>query len=462
MPRRAPLRRAALALCLALSAAAIACATYSDRTEAARAALQSGDLAGGERALNKLLKVRSSEALPEKWGKETALTLLERAMVLRALGAHKLSSRDLSAAEKQLELLDIARDGAGKLGKYVFSDSATNYKSPPAEKLVLNAINMLNYVALGDLSGARVEAKRFTVMRRYFDDYAPDRAHGAFGSYLAGFVHEQLGEPEAALRYYEEALAERDFQGLHAPIARLAAATGFRGPRVLAALGQPTDPAKAPPSQGESAPPPAQGELLVVLSVGRVPYKIPERIPIGAAIGLGAAHITGDTTLLEHGLFKVVIYPELTPSGAPYDRGRLWIDGTEHPLELASNLEAEIIAEYADLRPKIIGAAITRLIVRAAAAEAARAAGQQSKSNSGLVGFLAAAAVEGSMVAADRPDTRSWTLLPARVYIARVPVAAGAHHLEVEASGPGGHERRRADLTVPPRGYAVLDVTTLR
>ena len=31
------------------------------------------------------------------------------------------------------------------------------------------------------------------------------------------------------------------------------------------------------------------GELLVVVKLGRVPYKVPIRIPIGAAIGIGSA-----------------------------------------------------------------------------------------------------------------------------------------------------------------------------
>src|SRR5690606_31559468 len=101
-----------------------------------------------------------------------------------------------SLAEKQLELLDISRDGAGQLGKYVFSDSATKYHAPPSEKLVLNAYNLLNYLMRGDLSGARVEAKRFTVMHEYLTSHDQEREegegdvvhpHGAFGSWLAGF-----------------------------------------------------------------------------------------------------------------------------------------------------------------------------------------------------------------------------------------------------------------------------------
>lgn len=475
-----------------------ACATYSERTQLARDAAQAGDIAGSEKVLNKFLKTKSSADLPVQWKKETIVALLERAMVLHAKGDWKLSARDLVAADKQLVLLDIARD-AGQVGKWVFSDSAGKYHAPPSEKLVLNAINMLNYLIEGDLSGARVEAKRFTITREYLGQLdAGAAAHGAFGSYIAGFVFERLGETDTALRYYDEALQEQPFPSLRAPIARLAARSGYRSPRIDELLGQapasapvqppPAAPPAAPPADGApsgaatsvapaavlaaptpaaaasaAVPPAPLGEILVVMNVGRVPYKEPKRMPIGLAVGLGAAYITGSTAVLEHSALKFIIYPELVPSRALFNTGQLLVDGVEWPLELATNLDAEIVREYEVLKPKIIGAAITRLIVRAAVAEGARAAGSQAKDGAGaIVGLLAALAAEGAMVAADKPDTRSWTLLPAFVFVARVPVAPGQHRIAVTAMGSGGREHRDIDVHVKSGGFAVVDVTTLR
>jgi hypothetical protein len=57
------------------------------------------------------------------------------------------------------------------------------------------------------------------------------------------------------------------------------------------------------------------------MNVGRVPYKVPERMPIGLAIGLGATWITGNTAVLEHSALKFVIYPELAPSRALFNTG---------------------------------------------------------------------------------------------------------------------------------------------
>ncbi len=461
-----PLRRALKWAGLALVAPVVvaACATYSERTQLARDAAQAGDVAGTEKVLNKFLKTKSSADLPTEWKKETIVALLERSMVLHAKGDWRSSAKDMVAADKELVLLDIGRD-AGQVGKWIFSDSSGKYHAPPSEKLALNAINMLNYVLAGDLSGARVEAKRFTITREYLGQLdAGKSAHGAFGSYIAGFVFERLGETDTALRYYDEALQEQPFPSLRAPVARLAARSSFRSPRIdeLLALQPTTTQPEAAPA--EATPPPAPlGEILVVMNLGRVPYKVPERMPIGLAVGMGAAYITGSAAVLERSALKFVVYPELVPSGALFNTGQLLVDGVEWPLELATNLDAEIVREYEALKPKIIGAAITRLIVRAAVAEGARAAGNQAKDGAGaIVGLLAALAAEGAMVAADKPDTRSWTLLPAFVFVARVPVAPGQHRLAVTAMGSGGREHRDISVDVKPGGFAVGDVTTLR
>jgi hypothetical protein len=321
-------------------------------------------------------------------------------------------------------------------------------------------MNMCNYLARGELDGARVEAKRFTVMRKYMSDYDPEHEHGAFGSYLAGFVYERLGNAEEALRYYEEALQEREFSSLRQVIVRLAGQSTFRGERIKDYL--PTELREGPTAPSAPADATLGGELLVVTKVGRVPYKIPRRIPIGLAIGLAGAFVTGNTKILEYGMFKFVTYPELVASKDLFDRATLRVDGHQVAMDLASDLSVEIIDEYDELRPKIIGAALTRMIARAAAAEGARAAGRQAEGAGGLVGFLAAAALEGTLVALDKPDTRSWTTLPARVYVGRTFVPPGTHELQVTTAGPGGSEVHTTNVTVPPGGFVVLDVTTLR
>lgn len=459
-------------LVLALAVASLACATYSDKTAAMREHVHAGQHPQGLKELNRFIKVKDPHELPEKWGSETALAVLERGTLLHAMQDWDASALNFQAAEEQLELLDLAKDTAGEIGKYMFSDSATKYKTTPTEKLSLNAINLLNYLAQGDLAGATVEGKRFTVMRNYLLDYDPDSAHGAFGSYLAGFVAERDRNWDEALRYYDEALQIRDLPGLAQAIQRCAVKGSYRTERLDRYLGggptlTPSEDTPDPATDGEAIPVPAEGavasvgaaEILVVVKTGRVPYKIPRRIPIGAAIGLAGAYVTGDTTLLEHSAMKVVVFPDLEPAGNLFDSAAWSIDGQPIHIDLVSDLGAEITHEFEQLKPKIIGSAITRMIVRAAAAEGARAAGNQAN---GAVGLISALALEATLVAVDKPDTRSWTLLPDRVFIGRALVPAGEHGVEIVVQGNGGQERRTMQVNVAEGGYVVLDVTTLR
>ena len=87
-----------------------------------------------------------------------------------------------------LDALDLSHDATDSIGRWLFSDSAGRYVSPPHEKLLLNVFNMVNYLETGDLSGARIEARRMSVMARYLDDRSPTSPSLSFGSRLAGFA----------------------------------------------------------------------------------------------------------------------------------------------------------------------------------------------------------------------------------------------------------------------------------
>jgi hypothetical protein len=91
-------------------------------------------------------------------------------------------------------------------------------------------------------------------------------------------------------------------------------------------------------------------------------------------------------------------------------------------------------------------------------AEGVRAGGKQE---SQLLGDVLSIVVEGAMVALDRPDTRSWTLLADRVLVARVPATPGEHTVEVSFEGtPDATSTLTVD--VPARGCATAVVTEPR
>jgi hypothetical protein len=432
------------------------CATYTDKAAGVYRAADAGDYPTGISRLNKMLGVENVDQLPDRWTGSQSLTVLERAILLQATGQYQSSARDLSAAEAQLEVLDLTSDPAGTIGKYVYSDSAQTYRTPPTERLALSGLNMLNYLALKDLDGAAVEARRFTVSRNYLDSL-DKAAHGAFGSYLAGFVFERLGEPDRALRYYEEALIAGDLDSLREPILRLAQRADYRGSKLSAYLDKPP---AVPIEPSEERPPGIEpdGEILLVLGLGRVPCKVPQRIPVGAALGIAGANVTGDPAILTRLALKVLVYPDLAFRNDLTDSASVTLDGHEVPVELLTDLGGEIVREYEAAKPKIIGAALTRMIARAVAAEAARASLRKADESTKS---LAALAAEAALVGLDTPDTRSWTLLPAHVYICRVGVRPGRHELHITLRGRT-QRSRTIPVDVPSGGFCVTAVAEPR
>jgi len=413
------------------------CATYTDAVRGVYQAADTGDYTTGLNRLNKILKVEDCEQLPDKWTDRRSLAVLERAVLLQATGQYRWSARDLSAAEAELELLDLNPDAGGKIGKYIYSDSAEVYKTPPTERLALSALNMVNYLATDDLQGAAVEARRFTVSRNYLESL--DRAaHGAFGSYLAGFVFEKLGEPERALRYYEEARGTGELQVVREPILRLSGRADDGGPE--------------PPGAN------ADGEILVVLGLGRVPYKVPKRIPVGLAVTMAAPGLAGDPKVLATLALKMIVYPELVVRDNVIENATVSLDGRDVPVELVTDLGNEVTREYDSMKPKIIASALTRLIARAAAAEAARRLPPKAE---GSTRSIAALAAEAALLLLDKPDTRSWTLLPAHVCIARARVRPGPHELHVELRGTIP-QTRSIPVDVPAGGFRVVAVVEPR
>ena len=152
-----------------LAVALLGCASHSDKTKPVRSALDAGQDAQALKLLNEDLDVKTAKELPKDTGGDNALLLLDRAMVLQALQQYDLSSRDLQSSDKQIEVLDLSRNAMDEIGRYIFSDSSGRYKAPAYEKLMINTMNMVNYLTRGDLQGARIEARRLAVMQQFIE-----------------------------------------------------------------------------------------------------------------------------------------------------------------------------------------------------------------------------------------------------------------------------------------------------
>ncbi len=443
------LARAACVLTLAL---VWGCSSHADKTLAVRTALDAGDPRGALKAIDEVLEVDSEKDLPEKTGGDNSLLLLDRAMVLQELEQYQLSSRDLEISDKQIEVLDLSASAAADIGRYLFSDSVGPYKAPAYEKLMINTMNMMNYLVRGDLNGARVEARRLAVMQKFTKDKG-DAAQALLGpgSYLAGFVFEKSGQPEEALRYYDEALEYGQYQSLQEPLRRLSQQGGYSSPRIRELLGKPpsTPPAEAPKDD--------DGELLVIVNFGRVPAKYAKRLPIGLALTYASGALSPmdqgrANDLALQGLVTWVNYPELGRARGTWGQPTFQLDGQWAPMEGILAVDQETKMAWDKARGAVIASAITRTISRVVAGETTK-----KIAGGGVLGELLSLGTQVTLTATDVPDTRNWATLPARIAFGRMRVHAGTHTIALTAAGGRKHQT----ITMAPKGWAVVNLTAL-
>jgi len=397
---------------------------HSAGTLGMRTALDEGDPRRALDVLNHQLHTRTDADLPRSMRSSNALLVLDRATIQQSVGQLAASKRDYEAADKAVDALDLAHGTPDVIGRYVFSDSAGRYVAPPHEKLLVNILNLVNYLETNDLSGARIEARRMSVMARFLQEQGRDSsATLAFGSRLAGFAYEKSGNPEESRRYYDDARA-----------------------------------AQLPP-QGEDV-----GELMVLVGWGRVPHRVAEHVPVGLALTRAAPFLSPDeqdtaNRLATQGLVTWVNYPTLAPDIQLGADPSIVIDGQRAKLAAVLDVTAEVRADWRRIEGAVMAAALTRTAVRAGIGAAIEGIASTSKDkNVRAAGLLLSLVAQITMVAADVPDTRSWETLPARLGLARVRVAPGMHRVVLDARG----YHREGTMDVTPGGWRLTSLLALR
>jgi len=306
-----------------------------------------------------------------------------------------------------------------------------------------------NYLARGDLNGARVEARRFATMQQFVAEHDNQgKSLSGPGSYLAGFVFEKSGDPGEALRYYDEALQLGTFDSLAEPVARLGARDSYRSPSITKLIEE----HPASPTGDDSA------DVLVVVCYGRVPAKVAHRVPIGLALTIASTYMSPAQRskanyLAAQGLVTWVNFPTLGKPHGEYGVPEFFVDQRQLPLEGALAVDLEAARAWKDVQGAVVASAITRLITRVVVGETTRRV-----SGGGLLGAVLSLGAQATLTATDTPDTRSWSTLPARIAIGRLRVPAGRHAIRLRARG--FEKSQQVDLK--PNGWAVIPLTVLR
>ncbi len=396
---------AAAALLLATALAACATPHYAARLDGARAAVVRGDPASAVRRLD------ASLAATARGAPGRPLLYAERGAALLRAGRPAQAAADLGRADSGLEVLDLTDDTRGALATKLFSGAAARYHAPAFEKLGLNVLGMAARAASGDVSGALVEARRLHVLDRFFAaDGADPGAIRLLGRALAAAAFDLAGAPAEAARFAAEA-----------------------------------GPGAARPALGQG-----QGELVVLAAWGLAPRRAVRWTPLSeaaAAAGLSVPAAPKGATP------RVGI---LTLQGASPPAASLRLDDEAVSWSLQADLAATARQTFQAARPLLARAAVQRARLRTASGAAVeRAAGKGRTILGALLGNVAVAATG----AGDVPDTRSWTLLPGRLGLLRLAVAAGPHRVCL-VSAAADRAPRCVDVDVRARRTRLAIVVT--
>lgn len=441
---------------LALAIANAGCASHSENLAPIRSALDQGDFKTAIAKLNEELEAKDATEVPRDLGGDKALLLLDRATIQQSLVQWKASKTDYQAADKAIDLLDLSSNAADTIAEYMFSGSSKRYQAPPYEKLGVNTLNMINYLETNDLGGGRVEARRLGVYTDFYRNKLKEESTMlGIGGLLGGFILEKNGDYDGALHYYDDALVSGSFPALTASVRGALPFGSYKSKRLTKAAEE----GPLPPLDQTG-----EGEVLVVVGYGRVPIKIANRLPIGVALTfaspfLSPTNITQANELAAQGLVTWVNFPSLGKEQGGLEGPRLTIDDRAQTLDAAVNVTAQVEAEWKKIEGGIMAAAIIRMITRAAVGIGATEAGRASGSNEGRVaGFIAGLIAQATLSALDKPDTRSWETLPARIAVARIRLPAGAHTVSVSTRGM----TRTQPVTINKGGWAIVSLLAIR
>ena len=464
------------------------CASYTDRIKESQRAVSEGDAERAIATYNRELGLDDEaelDAPPPDLDDEKALLLLERATMLQAIGRYESASRDMITVDDRLEWLDIQSDTGDAILNFVYSDDAGSYRAPAHERLLLNTMNMINFLAQGNDSGARVEARRFDILQRFFLDdssaeFIPDVL--GLGNYLAGAAFEAGRDYTSAARFYTMAYMHGTWPEPSADrLLDLLSMTGYGG----AGLGEMRQDAEElfdlaadhrRIDRSTYRETHQQGDTLVVVQTGVAPYREAERVSLEQGLRYSqrspyaSVHIDGTThdqalQLAAAGVLTWVNFSTLSRNGIPSSRSTtLHVDDRQLRLSNPIDIGAQIEAAWDMISATAMAAAISRAVVRAAAGLGARfiAEGIAETAGAGggseLIGWLTGIILQSSLAAADTPDTRSWTSLPDGINLVRLQLPPGQHDVHLDF----GDRSDTRQLEIGSSGFQLLNFSRIR
>ncbi len=383
------------------------CASYSNSFAPIAAEIAGQDLDGA-------LELLGKRKVPER---NRLLSLMNRGMLLRMRGEFKASNQEFLAAKRLAEALN-ALSLREQTTALTINDATRSYVGAPYERVMLNLYMALNYLELGELDQARVEALQVDLLLGELgdDEVGPLFDNDPLARYLSALIFEAGGELSDAMIAYRSAyqayLEHQERYPVAVPhqlevdLLRASEAVGLteENQQYVSEFGIDVWQTAEQLRQ--------QGELVFLFHRGLAPVKVEQSLTVPVP---------------PRGQLVRVALPEYLRRPAGYSVARLRIGGQVLETEIFEDIENLAIAELERNRPAILARAVARNILKY---RVTKEAGKKDD----LAGLL----VNLTGLLTERADTRSWMSLPADIQLARIALVPGVYDLEVELLDPSG------------------------
>ncbi|HDM33066.1 MAG TPA: hypothetical protein ENG28_04775 [Deltaproteobacteria bacterium] len=377
--------------------------------------------------------------------KNEVLYCLERGTLLQAKGEYRMSARQFEKAAQLMRYYEnkayiSASRTASQAGSLIINEQIMPYRGEDFEKVLVHALDAINYLMLGDIDNARVEIRNvYTREKELYKKHEKEieKAHrelqglkwedsfikaypqgfnslrkksayvvsvyqNAFAYYLSSFVYELNGEPDEAYIDLKNAFkAEPWSRQIGKDLVRLSRELNYYDDLELwkRRFGDVK-------SSGKDSI-----DVLVILELGLGPVKQEARIPIP----------------LRRGGFTFASFPVYTFTPSLFKGANIIFGDNIVTTSTLMNVDATAAKDLMDMFPILFAKQVVRSYIKA------RATKELSRK------YGALGAVSGSVATAltERADLRSWSTLPKEIQIARIHVPR--------------YKRKLLIRTIPPR-----------
>lgn len=393
--------------------------------------------------------------------KDRLLYYMDKATVLNLGKKYEESNKVLESAKQTAE--DLWTESIGEnAAAWLTTDNSVAYQGEDFEKVMLHFVAAMNYIGLGDFSGAQVEARQMTnkleLLNSKYEEGPGAYRDDAFSRWLSGKLRE-VSDPthegingawidyKKAITVYETDYAQR--YGVTVPRFLIEDAL-----RATAALGgdfkEEHEQLKSRFGAAEFVDPAKRKELAEIIFIhqsGEAPYKIDQ---------FWEADANGETIRIAYPLFVA------KPHRIQASRMRVVESNATGTTEAGQPLTAIAIQNLNDHMGRIQAKAVARAIAKYIAAKAAQKGGEALADNNSSLGaalWLAGAVFQVASAVAEEADKRSWITLPSDIWVGRVFTPPGASTVEIEFLDSASNVVERKQFNVEAKAGETSFVT---